>query len=206
MFCIDNGYRGSICEIRSNRNELLAVSVISEIGEDYIKVRAKGSRMRLFDCGMDLKISIYNHKLGLMVLICACLTSTRDELKVVDIYPIVNQERRTHFRVEAEIIARISRDKTFEESKKVVIKDISLCGLLIMTTDKIDIDEYKWIELNVDGRPMSFEFHVIREFYDDNSSVRKFGCEIDPGNGGDGDKLCAYIFKLQRQAVNNNKY
>ena len=40
-YIINPEYRGSICEIRSYRNELMAVGIVSEVGEDYIKIAPK---------------------------------------------------------------------------------------------------------------------------------------------------------------------
>lgn len=205
-YIINPEYRGSICEIRSYRNELMAVGIVSEVGEDYIKVAPKSGRLRLFDVAMDLKVSIINTRIGLMVVIGSSLTSTPTELKVVDLAAVVDHERRTNFRVDADIQATVSKDRDFIRTQTVVIKDISLCGLLIMTSGLFDLADYSWIKIDVDGIPMIMEFRMIRTFEEKGAITKKYGCQMIAANDREADKLCKFIFNLQRKAIKNNVF
>ena len=69
MLPISYEYEYSICEIKTKENVLLAVGMIKEIGEDYIKISEKNNNsLQLVRCGTEVKINIINSKHGFRAL------------------------------------------------------------------------------------------------------------------------------------------
>lgn len=207
-------YKTSLCEIRSKRNEILSKGVISEIDEEYVKISAKnGDYLKLLNVNQPIKVNVYN-KMGFTVLVGFVLTSTEEEMKVVDVVRIVDHERRNHFRVEVGMFAKLSASGEFtpEEAKNddakvqaVFIKDLSLSGTKIETRQHFSKGSRLWIQFNLGTRIITAQCIVVRRMIDDSKKFYQYGCEIEFESEADNDRLCAFLFKKQRELAMNSK-
>lgn len=205
-------YKSSLCEIRSKKNEILCKGVLSEINEEYVKIQAKdGDYLKLFNTNQPVKINIYN-KMGFAVLVGFVLTSTEAETKIVEVVRIVDHERRNHFRVEVSLPARISADEDFSATTEksddseakinaVFIKDLSLNGIRIESRQHFTKGSRMWIQFNIGTRLIKAQCVVVRRMLDESKKFYHYGCQLVFDNEADNDRLCAYLFKIQRQQV-----
>lgn len=209
-------YKSSLCEIRSKKNEILSKGILYEIDEEYIKIKAKnGDYLKLFNTNQPVKINIYN-KMGFAVLVGFVLTSTEEETKIVDVVRIVDHERRNHFRVEVRLPARISASGEFPEEDSVdlnelaninavFIKDLSLNGTRIETRQRFSKGNIMYIQFNIGTKLIKAKCIVIRRMLDESKRFYHYGCQLEFETESDNDRLCAYLFKMQRQQVINGK-
>lgn len=207
---LDKRYIGSVCEIRSFSNQLLAVGIITELGEDYVKIRAKDERMILLNTTAKIKLNIFNSQAGFTVLICEVLTSTSKKLKIVEPIRITDHERRNGFRVALELSAKISMRNVFAENAKtehlqiVCVKDLSVCGLRLFSALPFIQGQIIWIDLDLDGYHLITKAQIIRagEINDDTEDdkiLREYGVRFLFDKDEDNDRLCSYLFKKQRE-------
>lgn len=208
---VDSRYIGSSCEIRSFANELLGVGIISEIGEDYIVLNAKEEQLRLFNSFAKIKLNIFNAKAGLMVVICEVLTSAKTFLKVVDPLKIVDHERRSGFRVPVDFNAKISSSRQalesgdFELMQVVWVKDMSICGLRFHASRRYIRGQIVWLSLMFDAASaVTVKAQIIRAGHQvvdviNDEEMREYGVKLMFDREEDSDKLCSYIFKVQRE-------
>ena len=205
-------YRSSLCEIRSKKNEILSKGVITEIDEEYIKITAKnGDYLKMLNTNRPVKVNVYN-KLGFTVLIGFVLTSTEQEMKVVDVVRIVDHERRNHFRVEVGLLAKISSNGKFIERENdeakvqaVFIKDMSLSGTKIESKQRYSKGDKMNIQFNLGDKTVVAKCTIIRRTIDDSKRFYNYGCQLDFESEADNDRLCAYLFKKQRELTINSK-
>lgn len=205
-------YKSSLCEIRSKKNEILSKGVISEIDEEYVKIASKnGDYLKLLNVNQPVKVNVYN-KLGFTVLVGFVLTSTEEEMKVVDVVRIVDHERRNHFRVEVGMPAKISSKEDFSETEDeqakiqaVFIKDLSLSGTKIETRQHFSKGSKMWIQFNLGNRIITAQCVVVRRMVDESKKFYHYGCELHFDSEADNDRLCAFLFKKQRELTINSK-
>lgn len=206
-------YKSSLCEIRSKKNEILSKGVISEIDEEFVRITAKnGDYLKLLNVNQPVKVNVYN-KMGFTVLVGFVLTSTEEEMKVVDVVRIVDHERRNHFRVEVGMLAKISANEDFSETEDeeqakiqaVFIKDLSLSGTKIETRQHFSKGSRMWIQFNLGNRIITAQCVVVRRMVDESKKSYHYGCELEFESEADNDRLCAFLFKKQRELAMNSK-
>ena len=205
-------YKASLCEVRSKSNDTLAIGVLGEIGEDYVNIVAKnGDYLTLLNTNTPVKINVHNTKLGFTVLIGSVLTSTENELKVVDVVRVVDHERRNHFRVEVELPAKVSNSESFDSESGttdvhvVFIRDLSLSGTRIETNQLLENGKKMWIRFNMDGTILMAKLYIVRRMTDKDKNTYQYGCELVYDNPTDNDRLCAYLFRKQRENARKSR-
>ena len=99
---IGNEYAQSVCEIKSMDNALVAIGRIKRVTEEYIRIYNGKNELRVLNFGEELKINIFNTKLGFKVVVGKVYTSTEGELSVADVSILTDRERRNFFRVDME--------------------------------------------------------------------------------------------------------
>ena len=206
---LDNRYIGCTCEIRSFSNELLGVGEISQLGEDYIIIGAKNDPLKPFDTFAKLKPNIFNLKAGFMVVICEVLASDKNFLKVVSPMKIIDHERRTGFRVTVDVTAKIAPNEEqldsgeIETMHMVLVKDMSVCGLKIHTRRNFITGQIVWIKLFLDKENITVKAQIIRNggehITSNGETIHEYGVKLLFDKEDDTDKLCSYIFKVQRE-------
>lgn len=207
MVPISFEYESSICEIKTMENSLLAVGMIKEIGEDYIKISEKSNNsLQLIKCGTKVKINIISSKYGFRALSGEVFTSTRKEMKVVNILELADHDRRNFFRVDVDLDASIILDESnFSEKIPVTIKDMSLCGLRLEVKYDIAIDSTIMVELMLKGKALCYPCRIIRLINRDDSNLSQYGCEFLFNKYDDRDSLWSYLFKKQSEQLRQKR-
>ena len=57
-------YEGSVCEIKTMENELIAIGKIKEISQKYIKINNEKKELQIVDYGTSIKVNVFNGKNG----------------------------------------------------------------------------------------------------------------------------------------------
>lgn len=204
---IQKEYEGSICEIKSMANELIAIGKIKEITEKYIKITNSKKELQIVDYGTPLKINVFNSKIGFRVLVASVYTSTRKEMSVDSIYNLVEKERRNFFRVDMNLPAKIVYKESLSDElpieREVTIMDMSLSGLRFKTNHEIGINKTFSIELTLSKKGASnFSCQILR-IIDVKDGIYQYGSEFVYSKTEDADLLCSFLFKKQREFLNN---
>lgn len=203
---IKKAYEGSVCEIKSMDNELIAIGRIKEITTESIKITSDKKELNLVDYGTPIKINLFNARIGFRVLVGSVYTSTRMEMTVNSVYNLVDKERRNFFRVDMYIPARILYSKSpndeFMTEEGIIILDMSLSGLKFKTDSVFEIDSTFTIELKLNPKKKSvFQCKIIREI-ETKDTHNCYGSEFVYSKSEDADMLCSYLFKKQREFLN----
>ena len=152
-YIIDERYTGSTCEIRSFANELLSIGIIDKIDDEFISIGPHGDRLRLFNTSAKIKINIFNSKAGFAVLLGEVLTSSSFQLKIVEPLKIIDHERRSGFRVEVDLWAKVSATNNFTETSDnvqvVYVNDVSICGLRAFSDKIYNINRFSGLSLQL---------------------------------------------------------
>lgn len=203
---IKKGYEGSVCEIKSMDNELIAIGRIKEVTPKYIKINSDKIELQIIDYGTPIKINVFNAKIGFRVLVGSIYTSTPMEMSVDSVYNLVEKERRSFFRVNVNMPSTIIYSKSptdeFPTEANVVIMDMSLSGLKFKTKCEFEVNSVFAVELDLNNRKKSvFQCRILREI-ETREDVNYYGCEFIYSKSEDADILCSYLFKKQREFLN----
>ena len=207
-YIIDERYVGSTCEIRSFANELLSIGIIDKIDDEFISVSPHGDRLRLFNTSAKIKLNIFNSKAGFAVLLGEVLTSSSFQLKIVEPLKIIDHERRSGFRVEVDLWAKISMSNNFTEDSDniqvIYVNDVSICGLRAFSDKIYNINQIFWLELTIENTKIITEVQVMRKsekvaMKKNNVDYYEYGIKMINLRPEDDDKLCSYLFKRQRE-------
>ena len=146
-------YEGSVCEIKTMENELIAIGKIKEISQKYIKINNEKKELQIVDYGTSIKVNVFNGKNGFRVLVGNVYTSTKSDMSVDNVINLVDKERRNFFRVDMEISAKVVFKKTamdmYPTEADVTIMDMSLSGLRFKTPYTFSENHTLSIELNL---------------------------------------------------------
>lgn len=210
MLPISYEYESSICEVKTKENVLLAVGMIKEISEDYIKISEKNDNsLQLITCGTEVKINIISAKNGFRALSGEVFTSTRKEMKITNVIELIDRDRRNFFRVDLDMEALVIFDKhndsDFSEKVSVIIKDMSLCGLRIEVNYDIEADSVAMVELVLKGKTLCYQCRVIRLINRDDSNLSQYGCEFLFNKYDDRDAIWSYLFQKQSEQLRQKR-
>ncbi|MEG1942491.1 MAG: PilZ domain-containing protein [Angelakisella sp.] len=211
-------YELSVCEVKTLDNELLIAGYISEVTDEYVQIGTfKGERLPLVRFDLPLKISIHNAKKGFRVLGGVCYLSTDNMLRVVNVDNLQDFERRSFFRVPVSISAKMMAvpdeydkahpDMNPPEEIPVDVNNISLSGLLFTPTDtrrSFFMGDRFIIELPLDNVKLTLNIKVCRyEEYE--NKPKRYGCEFYGYTQKQSDRLCSYIFGIERNMIRKKK-
>ena len=200
-------YEGSVCEIKTMENELIAIGKIKEISQKYIKINNEKKELQIVDYGTSIKVNVFNGKNGFRVLVGNVYTSTKSDMSVDNVINLVDKERRNFFRVDMEISAKVVFKKTamdmYPTEADVTIMDMSLSGLSFKTPYTFSENHTLSIELNLNKNKNScFQCRILRIIGFENGEYQ-YGCEFVYSKSEDADLLCSFLFKKQREFLNN---
>jgi len=198
-------YINSICEIKTKENEFISSGNIIEIESEYIKIAYKSSDMPLIGCGTEIKVNIFNTRLGFRVLIGQVFTSTHKDIKVVDYITLIESERRNFFRVLVDmqtcvILIKDSKASPDYERIPVILRDLSLSGTRIQSKITFERGTVLLVEIIIKGKVHRYQCRVVRlekQIEDD----YYYGCEFILYDDHDNDVLCSYLFQMQREQI-----
>ncbi len=204
---IQKEYIESVCEIKSMDNDLIAIGRIKEIEGDTLKITNSKKELRIVDYGTPIKVNVFNAKLGFRVLVGTVYTSTRKEMTVDSIYNLVEKERRNFFRVDMHLDAKAIFKKSpmdmYPTETDIKILDMSLSGIRFKSDYNFDGIKIFSIELKLNKMKVStFQCQILRVI-DVKDETYQYGCEFVYSKSEDADLLCSFLFKKQREFLNN---
>lgn len=219
MQALPREYELSVCEIKTLDNELLVAGFVNKITDEYLQIGSyKGERLPLLQFDLPVKISVHNAKNGFRVVAGTVYISTDDILRIVGVESLQDFERRAFFRVavhlpamlvplpsEVATLPKIEDDEP--EQIPVLLGNLSLSGLLFEPTDPdrsfLMGDRYM-VEMQIPVGKLSFNIRICRyEQYPD--KPKRYGCEFFGYTQKQADRLCSYIFEIERDIIRKKK-
>ncbi|MEM1485286.1 PilZ domain-containing protein [Oscillospiraceae bacterium PP1C4] len=213
MISIPLEYKDSICEIKTMENELIATGIIREITPDYIEIVDKFNNLSLVRYATQLKITIFNSKVGFRVIVGRVYTSTTEFLRIVDIINLLDYERRSFFRVETKLTGHMTVTEKAENQQElagktdtinITIKNLSLGGALIASEYPLETGDKAAIGFKLKRKEMLFQC-VVRRIKEGNADHLLYGCEFLNASQKQINELCNYIFQRQRELLSQSK-
>lgn len=206
---LDQEYTSSMCEIKTMENELIATGILSEITKDQIEIVAKVGNMPIAEFGTQVKVNIYNSKLGFKVLTGQVYTSSYHFIRLMELDFLVDYERRHFFRVDISMRTNIKLAENEETDKDiqpipVEVTNISLSGVGFITAEKLEKDKIYSIVFKMMRKTCDLQFTIAREFCLRDGSFQ-YGCQFEQMSTMDGDILCAFIFERQREQISRQR-
>lgn len=205
-------YAESVCEIKTMNNTMIAVGKIMDVTEKYVRIYNNKNELRVLSFGEQIKVNIFNTKLGFKVIVGYVYTSTRGELSLINSSVLADKENRNFFRVDMDIDAKIifrRRGPSHEIDVKVV--DMSLSGLRFKSEHKFEVGTIvsAVIDLRLDKKSPSkehtFPCKIVRIITEENKKEIQYGCAFTGNHDDLSDSLCSFIFKKQREFLNSRK-
>ncbi len=209
---ISNEYAESVCEIKTMNNTMIAIGKVKGVTEKYIKIYSNKNELRILSFGEEVKVNIFNTKLGFKVIMGYVYTSTRGEMSLINSCVIADKEKRRFFRVDMDIDAKIIyRKRGPSQEVDVKILDMSLSGIRFKSEHEFKVGTIvsAVINLNSDskGKPKNYTLpcKIIRTIESDDANFVQYGCEFTENNGDSSDELCSFLFKKQREYLNSRR-
>ncbi|XOQ48726.1 MAG: Flagellar brake protein YcgR [Eubacteriales bacterium] len=205
MFPISTQYLHSPCEIRTISNELITTGSISDILHGAIQICNDFDNLPIIHCNTPVKMNIYNNTAGFKVLVGKVFLSTAELMQITDIQNLVDFEQRSFFRLKVtkKVKARLLPDKAAGETDSkefdATITDLSLSGLFMNTTQKLEINQRFTVTLCLFGNRIPFNCKVERIKGD--PYMNGYGCSFLDNTTHQSDLLCRYLFELQREQI-----
>lgn len=209
-------YEGAIYEAKTLKNEHITSGIIGSIdGSEIVLIDPEGS-MPIVPVKTPIKISVYSADEGFRVMGGQVYLSNPDFMRIVDVIDYINFERRRFFRVDVDIICRLTVPPAILARKGIVaeephvilthLRDLSLCGMRMET----DLPLKKGDEISVDvmlGKGGEHELKLaVRRVGDEGSGGKRLiGAEIIEISPQAERQLSAYLFELQRQHIRRMK-
>ena len=205
-------YEGSVCEIKTIENKLVATGHIREVAPKYIKIANRHNELKVVDYGMPIKVNIFNTELGFRVIIGVIYTSSKYEMSIISIENLVDTERRNYFRVDMDIKFKASYrpDPASDRMKdiEILVKDMSLSGLRFVSDLKFEKGTEIWVTMIFSKTKNAvLKCRILRIFEDEENSISSYGCEIvhDSKNNEGTDAFCAFLFRKQREFLKSTE-
>lgn len=205
---IPSEYEGSLCEIKTTENTLIATGKIEKINRSGVKIKDRHNDMNMLPYGQSLKINVFNTKLGFRAFVGSVYTSSKGELYLTDVVSLIEHERRNSFRVDVNLNTKIRYSQNSYEPRSgvadILLRDISLNGIKFTSRNQLGRLTVIDIEIDIGKRkPVSLQYKIVRIIGEGRGLVT-YGCEyISDSNGNkNNDALCSYLFKKQHQFLN----
>ena len=209
---IDKEYAESVCEIKTMDNVLMAIGKIKNVTERYLVLYSRKKEFRIMDFGEALKVNIFNTKLGFKVIVGNVYTSTKGELNLMNVSIIASQERRNFFRVDMCLDAKvIYRNRGPSREADVKVLDMSLSGLRFKSDLEFSEGSIVSIVLKLTpnghgvGKEHTFPCEIIRIIPNEDENMFQYGCQFTGDYEDSSDALCSFLFKKQRESLNENR-
>lgn len=205
-------YAESVCEIKTMSNTMIAIGKIKDVSEKYIRIYNNKNELRVLSFGEEIKVNIFNTKLGFKVIVGNVYTSTRGELSLINSSILADKESRNFFRVDMDVEAKvIYRKRGPSHELDVNVVDMSLSGLRFKTEHKFEVGTIISVVLDLrldkknPKKEHTFPCKIVREIHEENKKEYQYGCAFTGSNDDLSDSLCSYIFKKQREFLNSRK-
>lgn len=220
MLPLPQEYVGSICELKSLDNRLIAVGRIIKIDFEALEIAAgEDEYMPLIQYRLPVKIHVHSQH-GNRVLVGITYLSTDRFTRLEEVKPLQDFERRGAFRVNSGVQGTLSplisqtQRRAFEEKLaslppeeaealeaktfcRVNVVDISLTGVRLSSPRPLHELEQFILEFQPVKLPMSLHIKVERLIRMPDETLQ-YGCSFVDIQDRQTDLLCRDLFTLQR--------
>ena len=212
MLPLSENYLLSPCEVKSLENIPILTGYLSKIREDGIQISGKTDELPILHCDTTVKISIFNSKLGFLVLMGRVYLSTPEIVRIVDVQSETDFEKRNFFRVRVDMAARahlMRNDRGVgpqgDVSFTVRVQDLSLSGMFFLCGRPLDVEDQIVADLKLTDTVVSLPCRIVRKIKTEQAGTEGFGCEFLDSSGRQYDLLCKYLFDRQREQLRRIK-
>lgn len=205
---------GSLCEIKTNNNDLLVVAILESIDEtdntrfNFVKAD-KDEKLPLLALDTPVKIITYSGNDGFMLLLGNVFVSSEELLSLVNVRSAQGYERRKYFRLNTSTTGIAVMQTENEDADKpfvVQLIDISLGGVSVSTVRMLKQNDVFLMTFNLMGTKLEFSCQVRREITDKrHPKDYKYGCEFINYSNRQLDQLCNILFKIQRLEIQKRR-
>lgn len=228
MLALPQEYIGSLCEVKSLENELLAVGRIIKIDNEALELAARdGERMPLLQYRIPVKVLVYNSKLDTRIVVGSVYLSTNNFVRVESVRPLQDFERRGAFRVNSNVPGVLTLLFTPEEradynrrmalmtpeealklrghtTLEVRVMDISLTGVRLQSPVPLKVGTRYALDFTPLEDEVTFHLTVQRLVQMPNGETQ-YGSIFFDYTERQMDKLCRDLFQLQRLEKNRRR-
>ncbi len=228
MLALPQEYVGSLCEVKSLSNDLLAVGRIIKIDQGALELTSNNNdRIPLLQYRTPVKLFVYNDKQGTRIQVGIVYLSTENFVRVEEVKPLQDFERRGAFRVNTNVSAKLSillsddEQRSFDtavqaataaEAEKMLsdssvdvrVMDISLTGVRLQSLVALNPGARYCVEFTLLESVMSLCLRVQR-LIEMPSGDTQYGCTFFDFSEKQMDALCKELFQLQRFEKNRQR-
>lgn len=228
MLALPQEYIGSLCEIKSMSNDLLAVGRVIKIDREALEISGEdGERMPLLQYRTPVKLFVHHTRQPIRIQVGVVYLSTENFARIEEVKPLQDFERRGAFRVNTNVIARLTAlmDEAEQDSfdaalaaaspeqaedmlarceLEVRVMDISLTGIRLHADQVLTQGARFYIEFSLLDTSMSFCIRVQR-LIKMPSGDTQYGCIFFDYSERQMDILCRELFQLQRYEKNRRR-
>ncbi len=210
---------GNLCEIKTEQNDLLVIARVESIDpQDDTRITIisaqEDERLPLLAYNTPVKIISFASKQGFLLLRGNVYISTNSMLTLVDVHTAQGYERRKYFRLNTNAMATAvlqqensSKEDTEEETITLTLYDISLGGIRVGSSQKLNPGDHLLTTFQLMDKKMEFCCRVCREIPVKRviPGQKQYGCEFVNFSTRQIDQLCNILFKMQRIEIQNRK-
>lgn len=201
-------YEGSVCEIKTMDNDLIAIGKIQEINDKILRISSQKKELKVVDYGTLIKVNIFNADLGFRVIVGNVYTSTKGEISIASVLSLVNRERRNFFRVDMDLNAKLIYNESAYRTREIHVKvlDMSLSGIRFQCNTIFNVGSQVSVSLCLNNQKNhSFPCKIVRSITNGEGEELQYGCEFTGSNEDASDALCSFLFQKQREFLNRRK-
>lgn len=204
----------SLCEIKSENNDLLVVARLASVDENdssrlNFVASDQSERMPLLAYNTPVKIISFSGKGGFMLLRGNVYISTPELLSLVNVHSAQGYERRKYFRLNTNTQANAILQNSDEDEQPFTVDlyDISLGGIRIGSKRPLRKNDSLLTSFVLMERKLEFCCRVCREITEMRSApqTHQYGCEFINFTNRQLDQLCNILFKIQRLEMQKRK-
>lgn len=221
MLALPQEYVGSLTEIKSLTNDLLAMGRVIKIDQEALEISGdEGERMPLLQYRTPVKLFVHNQKEATRIQVGVVYLSTENFVRIEEVKSLQDFERRGAFRVNTNVTAKLTafmddeQQARFDEALnaaspekaeemlarteiEVRIMDVSLTGIRLSADTVLAVGNRYFIEFYLLDVAMSFSIKVQRHIKMPSGDTQ-YGCIFFDYSERQMDILCRELFQLQR--------
>lgn len=215
MLAIPQEYIGSLCELKTLTNDFLAVGRVIKIDREALELEGRrDDRMPLLQFRLPVKLFVHHSRLDTRIMIGTIYLSTENFVRVEEVKPLSNFERRGAFRVNTELDARMSfvdaKRRSTEENVPAnfgakmddaefpaQVLDLSLTGVRVRCLLPLKLDSK--YHLSFAAQDSRFDFYIkVQRLVKMPTGETQYGCIFYNFSERQMDLLCKVLYRLQR--------
>lgn len=207
---LEKEYEGSVCEIRTLKNVLVATGRIDRIEDAVMEVSDPSGPIAILPYKTPVKIAVFNNNLGFRMMAGQVYMANGEYIRVMNSLDFLEYERRRFFRLDIDAAATlVLEEKQPDGSKEILerpvrIKNLSLCGVMFESAHHYPPDQEMILQVKLyKGKlePLRITIHRGREW----EKTYIYGAEIMEMSRQTEQSLCAFLFEQQRLQIQRSK-